>query len=141
MRPLAAQQAEPAGAVANANNATAGTLVSSGTTIFSGDLLKTGDAGRLQVQSGTMQFVFDANSAARIFRSGNRVVVELERGLVSYSAKGVSGNLTLFAQDIKGQAVALCRLSIGAIFIPSFYLRLKQFLLIFASGFPKIPKL
>jgi hypothetical protein len=102
MQPLAAQQAEPVGAVSNANNALVGTTpVSSGTTIFSGDLLKTGEAGRLQVQSGTMQFVFDANSAARIFRAGDRVTVELERGSVSYSAKGVSDNLTLFAQDIK----------------------------------------
>jgi len=102
MQPLTAQQAEPVGAVSNASNATVGTTpVSSGTTLFSGDLVKTGEAGRLQVQSGTTQFVFDSNSAARIFRAGDRVTVELERGSVSYSARGVSDSLTLFAQDIK----------------------------------------
>lgn len=100
--PIVAQQAEPVGSVSGANNAMAGTmLVSSGSTVFSGDLLKTGDAGRLQVQSGGMQFVLDANSAARIFRTGDREVVELERGSLSYAAKGVSENLVLFAQDIR----------------------------------------
>lgn len=100
--PIAAQQAEPVGSVASANNAVAGRMpVSSGSTVFFGDLLKTGDVGRLQVQSGGMQFVLDANSAARIFRTGDREVVELERGSLSYSAKGVSENLVLFAQDIR----------------------------------------
>ena len=75
--------------------------MSNGATIFSGDLIKTGGAGQMQVQSGTMQFVFDANSVARIFKTGDRVMVELEQGSVSYSAKGVSENLTVFAQDIK----------------------------------------
>jgi hypothetical protein len=101
---LAAQAQEVAqtGIVTSATNATVGVApVSNGTTIFSGDLIKTGDAGRLQVQSGSMQFVFDANTSARIFRSGERTVIELERGSMSYSAKGVSENLVLFAQDIK----------------------------------------
>src|SRR5258708_39010760 len=102
MEAVNGQQGGAVGAVSNASNATVGTTpVSSGTTLFSGDLVKTGEAGRLQVQSGATQFVFDANSAARIFRAGDRVTVELESGSVSYSAKGVSDSLTLFAQDIK----------------------------------------
>lgn len=97
-----AQQPSQVGVVTNSIDATLGqTPVSNGSTIFSGDLLKTAAEGRLQVQSGTMQFVFEPNSSARIFKSGDRVIVELERGAVSYSAKGVGENLTLFAQDVK----------------------------------------
>jgi len=85
-----------------ANGASIGiATASNGSTIFSGDLLKTGEAGRLQIQSGTIQFVLDARSAARIFKTGDRVLVELEQGSLAYSAKGVSENLTLFAQDIR----------------------------------------
>jgi len=85
-----------------AGNAMLGvTPVSNGTTIFSGDLLKTGENGRLQIQSGSIQFVLDANSAARIFRAGDQVLVEVEGGSVSYSARGISEHLVLYAQDIK----------------------------------------
>jgi hypothetical protein len=102
IRTVIAQQQTQAGVATNTRNATVGgTSVSSGSTIFSGDLLKTGEEGFLQVQSGAMHFVFEGNSAARIFRRGNRVIVELERGAVHYSAQGVSEMLTLFAQDIK----------------------------------------
>jgi len=102
MQSTVAQQPSQAGVVTGGNNATMdGVAVSSGATVFSGDLIKTGDEGRAQVQSATMQFVLGPNSSARFFRQGDRVIVELERGSVSYSAKGVSENLTLFAQDIK----------------------------------------
>ena len=114
-----AQQQTQAGVATNARNATVGTTsVSSGSTIFSGDLLKTGEQGRLQVQSGTIQFMFEASSAARIFRTGNRVIVELERGTVHYSAQGASEKLTLFAQDIKF-IPAMSDLAVGQISIVS----------------------
>ena len=101
-RSASAQELGQAGVVTFANEASVGiATASNGSTIFSGDLLKTGEAGRLQIQSGTMQFVLDARSAARIFKTGDRVLVELEQGSLAYSAKGVSENLTLFAQDIK----------------------------------------
>ncbi len=97
-----AQQPTQVGVVTNSFDATLGpSPVSNGSTVFSGDLLKTASDGRLQIQSGTMQFVLERDSSARIFRTGERVIVELERGSVSYSAKGVSENLTLFAQDVK----------------------------------------
>jgi hypothetical protein len=97
-----AQQATPAGVVAIATNATLGsTTVSEGATVFSGDVLKTGDGGRLQVQSGALQFVLGANSAARIFRADNRFLVELERGALAYTAKGGGEDLTLYALDVK----------------------------------------
>ncbi len=100
--PVSAQEVGQAGVVTFANGASIGiATASNGSTIFSGDLLKTGEAGRLQIQSGTMQFVLDARSAARIFKTGDRVLVELEQGSLVYSAKGVSENLTLFAQDIR----------------------------------------
>src|SRR5882762_2722021 len=97
--PVSAQEVGQAGVVTFANDASIGiATASNGSTIFSGDLLKTGEAGRLQIQSGTMQFVLDARSAARIFKTGDRVLVELEQGSLAYSAKGVSENLTLFAE-------------------------------------------
>jgi hypothetical protein len=97
-----AQQSVPAGVVGIASNATLGsTTLSEGATVFSGDPLKTGDSGRLQVQSGSMQFVLGANSAARIFREDNRFLVELERGSVAYTARGGSEDLTLYALDVK----------------------------------------
>jgi hypothetical protein len=95
------QLPSPAGMITSASNARIGSGVLNGTTIFSGDLLKTAEGGRLQVQSGTVQFVFGPNSSARIFRTASQLLVELERGSVFYSAKGVSENLILFAQDIK----------------------------------------
>jgi hypothetical protein len=98
----AGQLPSQVGTVLAANNATVGVAsVSDGSTIFSGDLIKTGDGGRLQVQSGTVQFVFDANTTARIFKTGDRLLVELAQGSMSYSAKGVGENLNIFAQDIK----------------------------------------
>lgn len=92
----------PVGTVVNGQNASVGlSELSNGTTIFSGDLLKTGDGGQLQVQAGTLQFVLAEDSTARIFKYGGRVSVELERGTIAYTAKGVAEQLAIFAQDIR----------------------------------------
>jgi hypothetical protein len=97
-----AQQLPSAGVVTLAANARIGNgNVSEGATVFTGDLLKTSDQGHLSVQSGSLQFVLGENSSARIFRSENRTIVELERGTLAYSAKGVNENLTIFALDIR----------------------------------------
>jgi len=97
-----AQQFASAGLVTVAANATIGNSnVSEGATVFSGDLLKTGDQGHLSVQSGSLQFVLGEYSSARFFQNLNRTIVELERGTLAFSAKGVNENLTIFALDIR----------------------------------------
>lgn len=97
-----AQQLAPAGVVTASINSTIGSaLVSEGVTVFSGDLLRTGDQGRLNVQSGTVQFVLGENSSARIFRNGTRTIVEIERGTLAYSAKGANEEIILFALDVR----------------------------------------
>jgi len=100
--PAHAQQLASAGVVTVATNSTIGNgNVTEGTTVFSGDLLKTGDQGHLSVQSGTLQFALGENSAARIFRNLDRTIVELERGTLAYTAKGVNESVTIFALDIR----------------------------------------
>jgi hypothetical protein len=91
-----------AGIVTQALNATDGnTSITEGATVYSGDLLKTTDHGRLQIQVGTIQFVLNENSSARIFHAGTRTLVEVERGILAYSVRGVNEDLVLYAQDIK----------------------------------------
>jgi hypothetical protein len=97
-----APTAPQAGIVTMATGATDwGSTITEGGTVYSGDLLKTGDNGRLQVQVGTIQFVLSGNSSARIFHDGNRTLVEVERGILGYSVRGVNENLVLYAQDVK----------------------------------------
>jgi hypothetical protein len=99
---IQAQQSSSVGVVTLSANSTIGNgNVTEGTTVFSGDLLKTGDQGHLSVQSGSLQFALGENSSARIFRNLNRTIVELERGTLAYTAKGVNENLTVFALDIR----------------------------------------
>jgi hypothetical protein len=99
---IQAQQLSSVGVVTLTANSTIGNgNVTEGTTIFSGDLLKTGDQGHLSVQSGSLQFALGENSSARIFRNLNRTIVELERGTLAYTAKGVDENLAIFALDIR----------------------------------------
>jgi hypothetical protein len=97
-----AQQLAPIGVVTNSIKAMIGSAaVSEGATVFSGDLLRTGDQGRLSVQSGTVQFALGENSSARIFRNGTRTIVEIERGTLAYTAKGANEDITLFALDVR----------------------------------------
>ena len=92
----------PAGVVTVAKNATLGVgSVNPGATVFSGDLVKTSEEGRVNVQSGSVQFGLGPASAVRIFRYANRTVVEVERGTFAYSAKGSNEDLTFFALDIR----------------------------------------
>ena len=97
-----APQVPQAGIVTLAVNATSGNgSITQGATVYSGDLLKTADNGRLQVQVGTIQFVLSGNSSSRIFHAGNRTLVEVERGILAYSVRGTNEELILYAQDIK----------------------------------------
>jgi hypothetical protein len=97
-----AQQLAPAGVVTASINTTIGSAaVSEGATVFSGDLLRTGDKGHLNVQSGTVQLALGENSSARIFRIGTRMILEIERGTLAYTAKGANEDITLFALDVR----------------------------------------
>jgi hypothetical protein len=96
------QSAPQAGIVTLAANAAdAHASITEGATVYSGDLLKTADNGRLQVQVGTIQLVLNGSSSARIFHAGNRTLVEVERGILAYSVRGTNEDLILYAQDIK----------------------------------------
>ena len=97
-----AQQAAPAGVVTVADRATLGNqAVSVGSTVFSGDLLKTEDEGHLNVQAATVQIALGPNTSVRLFRNLNRVIVEIERGSIAYTAKGTNEDLAIFALDIR----------------------------------------
>ncbi len=101
-RLASAQQPTPVGVITAETGATVGNAnVTEGATVFSGDLLKTGDQGRLNVQCGTIQFAMGENSSIRLFRNGNRTIVEIERGTLAYSFKGGAEDLALFALDIR----------------------------------------
>src|SRR5215472_15634820 len=81
-----AQQLEPAAVVTLAAHASVGiTSVSSGSTIFSGDVLKTDPDGQLQFRSGSTQFALEPDSSARIFKANGRIIIELSQGAVTYS--------------------------------------------------------
>ena len=99
--PASAQQPPLAGTVLNASHAQlAAAPVTSGATVFSGDLFRTDSEGTVQVQVGHAQFVLLPDSSLRIFRIQNKIVVELERGAVNY-ATAVGDDVTLYASDIR----------------------------------------
>lgn len=72
-----------------------------GSAIFSGELLRTSDEGRLMVQCGTIRLALASNSSMRVFQSGIQTSVELERGIVDYSTAGRSDDLALYGLDVK----------------------------------------
>lgn len=96
------QQVAPSGVVTVASRAMLGNQsVSVGSTVFSGDPLRTEDEGRLNVQSGTVQIALGPNTSVRLFHNINRMIVEVERGSIAYTAKGTNEDLTIFALDIR----------------------------------------
>jgi hypothetical protein len=98
----AAEQATPSGVVTVSSRATLGNqAVTVGATVYSGDLLKTEDEGRLNVQAGTVQIALGPNTSMRLFRDVNRMIVELEHGSIAYSARGTNEDLTIFALDVR----------------------------------------
>jgi len=98
----AAQTLSPAGVVVVAQAAQVGnTTLTQGSTVFSGDLLKTGDKGAMQVQVKQVRIALGGNSSMRIFRQDERIVVELETGVLTYSAPVAGESVTIFAQDVK----------------------------------------
>lgn len=72
-----------------------------GSTVFSGDLLKTEDKGSIQVSVKQVRISLGENSSMRIFWQEGHTVLELERGVVTYAAPGAGENISIFAQDVK----------------------------------------
>ena len=100
--PLCLGQEISPGLVIQANHAQiGGAAVSSGATVFSGDLLSTGEEGQIQVQAGRAKIVLQQNGALRLFRSGGRTVVELDRGTMNYATSGSGEELVVYALDVR----------------------------------------
>lgn len=100
--PCHAQEAPIAASVLNATNAHIGAApASTGATIFSGDLLRTESDGGIQLQAGRTQFVLLPDSSFRLFRSGSKLIVELERGALNYAAAATDESVTIYASDIR----------------------------------------
>lgn len=72
-----------------------------GTDVYGGELLQTPGEGSLMIQCRTVRLALASNSSMRVFQSGTKTSVELERGIVAYSTSGQSEDLTLYALDIK----------------------------------------
>jgi hypothetical protein len=100
--PLGLGQEPSAGVVLQANHGQlGGANVSSGASIFSGDLLQTDEEGQIQVQLGRTKLVLQPSSALRVFRAGSHAVVELDRGTMNYSTVSGSEELVIFALDVR----------------------------------------
>jgi hypothetical protein len=99
--PVSIGQTSVAGVVTLANQALlAGSTVSPGATVFSGDLVATEEEGQIQVQAGRIKLTLLPQSSFRIFRAGEIVVVELERGGMTYST-AAGDDLTIYALDAR----------------------------------------
>jgi len=72
-----------------------------GSTVFSGDLLKTADKGAIQIEAKQVKLAAGENSSMRIFRQGERTVIELEYGVITYSARAPERASRFYAQDVK----------------------------------------
>ena len=97
-----AQSSAPGCSVTIADHALiSGTDAVVGTDIFNGELLQTRDNGDLMVQCKTVKLAMASNSSIRVFQSGTRTSVELERGIVAYSTAGQSEDLALYSLDVK----------------------------------------
>jgi hypothetical protein len=100
--PLGLGQESSAGVVIQANHGQlGGANVSSGASIFSGDLLQTDEEGQIQVQVGRTKLVLQPSSALRVFRSGSHAVVELDRGTLNYSTVSGGEELVIFGLDVR----------------------------------------
>jgi len=99
--PVCLGQTSVAGVVTLANQSfLGGASLSEGATVFSGDLVRTEDEGQVQIQAGRIKLTLQAQGSFRIFRAGDRVVVELERGAMAYAMSGAS-DLVIYALDTR----------------------------------------
>ena len=100
--PVCVSQETAAGIVLQANHTQlANASVSSGASVFSGDLLVTDEQGQVQVQVGRVKVVLQPSSSLRLFRSGTQAVAELERGTMNYATAGTGEELVIYALDVR----------------------------------------
>ena len=100
--PMCVGQETAAGVVLQANHTQlANASVSSGASVFSGDLLVTDEQGQVQVQVGRVKVVLQPSSSLRLFRSGTQAVAELERGTMNYATAGTGEELVIYALDVR----------------------------------------
>jgi len=100
--PLGLGQESSAGVVIQASHGQLGGVnVSSGASVFSGDLLQTDEEGQIQIQAGRTKLVLQPNSTLRLFRAGGHAVVELDRGSMNYSMPGTGEELVIFGLDVR----------------------------------------
>ena len=81
--------------------AAGGGPLSAGSTVYSGELVTTGKSGQVQIRLGKGRFALGRLSNARFFRSGDLTVVQLQNGVLTYSASNPSGAVTIYAGDAK----------------------------------------
>lgn len=72
-----------------------------GADVYGGELLQTANDGSLTIQCRAVRLALASNSSMRVFQSGTKMSVEVERGIVAYSTGGQMEDLTLYALDVK----------------------------------------
>jgi FecR protein len=99
---ISGEQGVPAGVAMFSRDVSIGSVpLSVGSTVYSGELLKVGKNGHLRIQVGKSHFAFAPMSAARIFRSSGRTIVELHSGAFAYSTEITADRLTIYAGDVQ----------------------------------------
>lgn len=97
-----APQTPALGLIAQASQAKIGNAeASEGTSIYSGDLLSTGNNGSLLVRIGALSFQLQPNSSVHIYRAPYGAVAELNSGTVIYTTSGGPQNLVIVASDVR----------------------------------------
>ena len=92
----------PGCSAAAADHAAAGRVeLIAGTDIFNGELLQTGNDGRLIVQCESVKLALAPGSSMRVFHSDAKTSVELEGGIVAYSTDGRLEDLAIYGLDVK----------------------------------------
>lgn len=99
--PSHAQSPDAVGILTYAEHAkTPGAALTTGTTIFSGDLVETEADGKAQLQAGSIRLTLFGDSSFRLFHSPGGLVIELERGTMAY-ALAANQTFLLYALDVR----------------------------------------
>lgn len=90
------------GVVLASKSAWAGTTtISDGSNVLSGEWVRTDEKGYLRLRVSSLQLALTASTTARIFRSGNKVAIDLQSGSIVYSSKLLALPLTIYAADVQ----------------------------------------
>jgi co-chaperonin GroES (HSP10) len=77
-----------------------GTGVLPGNNVLSGDVVVTTKGSQVAIRSGQTQFLLHEDSAAGFYSSGSKVLIELERGALTYSS-AAGGTFEIVAADLR----------------------------------------